>query len=219
MIGRLLKSHIASNLRTLIVVSLLIVVFSSLPVRLDDHLFVALALAWIMFGVAMMVIYGGYAREKRSRLIAQLPASYWEIAFAGWCFVLLVALIPAINLLVHMPLRSGWPIYSPVGYLMSLYLATVALGFAIAIGMRPINATAGPRRHWKWVPAACLILFIAIFFYSGDNGTFFFLTPGRPGFESSQPNWTLLIPSLSALSAGFVLIDIWMRRHADDCRG
>ena len=212
MITQLVRTELQSNHFTLVLFALFSLPILMITFAANGPLFPIMIFPLLLYGVMGISIYLRHSREKRTRLFSQLPVSRQQVCVAGWSFALLTAAMPACTFLVFVVLDGNRTISQSLPHILSLYLAAATLITAIAIAIKPTNLSASVSRYWKWVPAAVVVIFLFFWVNSADMGILFFL-------EKGQPNWALTLAFLLFLSIGFVLVDIWLHRRADNYLG
>jgi hypothetical protein len=154
------------------------------------------------------------AIEKRNRLFSQLPVSTREVSFASWCLRLLYLLVPSIAFTLFIARVANMQFGKFALVALATYLGGLTLVAAISVAMNvrhlppPIAALA------RGAYITCAIVAVGIWFLgnllvtppSGSDAIGGLADVGLPG----------LTGLLTVSSVGLVVLDVWLRDHADN---
>lgn len=214
MIGKLVQTEITGNSKSLIGLSaccllgLFLFVFASSL----GEIAVVIPFTLVPLAVAGLYVYIRARRERRLRLLAQLPVTQLQIVLAEWCFTFLIILIPGITLLVAGLLYPKYTSLEALRYFFVAFcvLTTMLAALAIAQNIGKLPQPYVSAYQWLWILA--VLAFLSIAPISAETQSFFF-----PAL--SEPNWPLISSFYAVSSLILMGTNIWLHQRAEDYLG
>lgn len=214
MIGQLIQTEISGNLKALTgltascLLGFFLFVFAS---GLREIGFV-ISFAAISLPIAGLYIYTRARRERRARLLAQLPVTPLQVVVAEWSFTFLLILIPGSTLVVAGLLDANYSAADVLRSFLAFFFALISTLAALAIAQnlgnlgRPYSGV----YQWLWIFLAGLLLMVVPI--SADLNSFFFSDFG-------EPNWKLITAFYAGSSVCLLGLNIWLHQLEEDYLG
>lgn len=214
MIGQLIRTEVSGNLNTLIgltvcsLLGLLLFVFTTGMRELGP----VIAFTLIPLGVAGIFTSIRAKRERRERLLAQLPVTQLQIILAEWSFAFLLILIPGSILVIAGLLHADYTAFEVLRnfFVFFCVITTVLAALAIVVSIGKLPQPYSTVFQWLWI--LLVLLFLAVAPISIDTKSFFFSAPGTP-------NWTLIASFYGISSLSLLGTNIWLHQRAEDYLG
>ena len=228
MIGRLVRTELQSCLHdaivwggTIFVVLLLflsfirmVVVRSAAPLAdgWTGLLLASLGLASVVLGVTAS---RRNAREKRTRLFAELPVSTRDVSVASWCVRLLWLSIPTLAYAVFLARATSMPPATFALVAVTTYLGATTLVAAISVAMTIPHLPSSMSAWAKSIYVVCGLV-VVVFWITGN---LFAWSPSLPIGSLADAGLPGLTACLLVSGVGLVAVDVWLREGADDYLG
>jgi len=235
MISRLVRMQLRSRLHELVLsggtmlvlLVLFVYVMWTLAVRLApasdgrvDLLVLSAGVSSVLLAVA---VFRRHAREKRTRLLAELPVSTLQVSVASWYVRLLGLWIPVLAYAVVLARVADLRFATLVSVVLATYLGATTLVAAMSVALTiphlPLRLSAWVRGIYLAAVLVAVVIWVVwsafVFVPAAEvvevagMGARGVAGVGAPG----------LVASLLVSAVGLVLLDVWLRGRADDYLG